>query len=308
MSEKTFDKYQKDAINAIKNSVVSAGAGSGKTTVLAERFSTLVLDPKTKAGVDQILTLTFTKKATVEMSARIYKVLKKHNPAKAADFYKANIKTIDSYCNGVAKMGCHYYGVSPDFTQNNEELKKSVYAMALPYILEHRNNEAIKALVTVGSFDEVAKELFVDPVLANSTVAEPIDFDAMFHKQVQEIVARWNNCIKETDGKIAEIQKGFLALGGNVNRTSKSYEAYNAVFGPESNFEIPEPIEVRAEDVEGGNIENIKNYILAVKTVATLKCPSGKGIEDLKVFTVPLQKELFPQLCNIFILKPPQSS
>ncbi|MEE1182175.1 MAG: UvrD-helicase domain-containing protein [Treponema sp.] len=300
MGEKTFDKYQKDAINAIKNSVVSAGAGSGKTTVLAERFSTLVLDPKTKAGVDQILTLTFTKKATVEMSARIYKVLKKHNPAKAADFYKANIKTIDSYCNGVAKMGCHYYGVSPDFTQNDEELKKSVYAMALPYILEHRNNEAIKALVTVGSFDDVAKELFVDPVLANSTVAEPIDFDAMFHKQVQEIVARWNNCIKETDGKIAEIQKGFLALGGNVNRTSKSYEAYNAVFGPESDFEIPEPVEVRAEDVESCNIEDIKNYILAVKTVATLKCPSGKGIVDLKVFTVPLQKELFPQLCNIF--------
>ena len=129
--EPKFDKYQTEAINARNNSVVSAGAGSGKTTVLAERFSSLVLDRNENTGVDQILTLTFTKKATVEMSARIYRVLRQHNPEKAADFYKANIKTLDSYCNTVAKMGCQYYGISPDFTQDDEQISSAVYSICV---------------------------------------------------------------------------------------------------------------------------------------------------------------------------------
>ena len=37
MGEKKFDNYQKTAINAINNSVVSAGAGSGKTKWLQRR-------------------------------------------------------------------------------------------------------------------------------------------------------------------------------------------------------------------------------------------------------------------------------
>ena len=77
-----FDDNQKNAINSIKNSVVSAGAGSGKTTVLSERFLNLIQNHG--ASVEQILTLTFTKKATVEMSDRIYKVLKQKSPEQAA--------------------------------------------------------------------------------------------------------------------------------------------------------------------------------------------------------------------------------
>ncbi|WP_147635227.1 UvrD-helicase domain-containing protein, partial [Treponema pectinovorum] len=57
---------QQRAIESIKNTVVAAGAGSGKTTVLSQRFLNLV--KKFNYSVDEILTLTFTKKATVEMS------------------------------------------------------------------------------------------------------------------------------------------------------------------------------------------------------------------------------------------------
>ena len=116
-----FDKYQQYAIDTVKNSVVSAGAGSGKTTVLSKRFSELIKNRN--LHVDEILTLTFTKKATVEMSSRIYKVLKSECPEEAANFYKANIKTLDSYCASVAKQGCHFYGISPDFIQDDEKIR-----------------------------------------------------------------------------------------------------------------------------------------------------------------------------------------
>ena len=64
---------QMAAIMADRAAVVSAGAGSGKTTVLSLRFVRLVLSGK--AHADEILTLTFTRKAAAEMYERIYSLL-----------------------------------------------------------------------------------------------------------------------------------------------------------------------------------------------------------------------------------------
>jgi len=50
-TKREFDFGQLSAINAMKNSVVSAGAGSGKTTVLAERFTKLVKDACDLMGI-----------------------------------------------------------------------------------------------------------------------------------------------------------------------------------------------------------------------------------------------------------------
>ena len=47
--------------------LVSAGAGSGKTMVLTQRYFRLLVDDGLK--VDEILTLTFTRKAAQEMRA-----------------------------------------------------------------------------------------------------------------------------------------------------------------------------------------------------------------------------------------------
>ena len=68
-----LDDNQRKAVNVLNNCVVSAGAGSGKTTVLSYRFLRLVLERK--ARCDEILTLTFTRKAAREMHQRIHKHL-----------------------------------------------------------------------------------------------------------------------------------------------------------------------------------------------------------------------------------------
>ena len=51
-----LNERQKEAINVDVNAVVTAGAGTGKTTVLSYRFLRLVLEER--ANADQILTLT----------------------------------------------------------------------------------------------------------------------------------------------------------------------------------------------------------------------------------------------------------
>src|SRR6056297_935970 len=68
-----LDRSQQRAVTTGESCVVTAGAGSGKTSVLAERFVYLI--ESGRAEVDGILTLTFTRKAAAEMYERIYRQL-----------------------------------------------------------------------------------------------------------------------------------------------------------------------------------------------------------------------------------------
>lgn len=213
--KREFDESQKAAINAIKNSVVSAGAGSGKTTVLSERFTKLVNENHFKP--EEILTLTFTKKATVEMSSRIYKVLKESAPEAAKDFYKANIKTIDSYCASVAKMGSRYYGISPDFSVDADAVLQKANEIALPFLLNHKDERVIQNLIGTKNYDEIADEMFVKPICYNSTIAEPIDFEKTISLQKEEIKRVWNERCKKILNGIDSLHSAYEAYDGNKN-------------------------------------------------------------------------------------------
>lgn len=72
---------QKEAITSDASlTVVSAGAGTGKTHTLAQRFAWL-LASDTECGVDEILVLTFTEKAAREMRERIQSTVVKWREA-----------------------------------------------------------------------------------------------------------------------------------------------------------------------------------------------------------------------------------
>ena len=135
-----LDENQYKALSAVKNTVIAAGAGSGKTQVLATRFAWLVMTGQAKA--EQILTLTFTNKAASEMYHRIYGTLKKfaehevceqltleqQRLAKEAleSFSDVHIQTLDSYCAGIVRQCANRYGIKPDFVvtvDTNKELK-----------------------------------------------------------------------------------------------------------------------------------------------------------------------------------------
>src|SRR5690348_6330827 len=63
---------QQAAISRTGSSLlVSAAAGSGKTSVLAERCAYLICDAKEPCNVDQLLVVTFTEAAALEMNKRI---------------------------------------------------------------------------------------------------------------------------------------------------------------------------------------------------------------------------------------------
>lgn len=117
-----FSDKQLEVINARDcNILVSAAAGSGKTTVLVERIIQRIL--RDGMDIDQILVLTFTRAAAGEMKERIAAAINKaveenpgneHLQRQVVLIYNAQITTIDSFCLDIVKNNFSEIGVEPD--------------------------------------------------------------------------------------------------------------------------------------------------------------------------------------------------
>ena len=64
-------RSQQEALNIEKHICVTAGAGSGKTTVLVRRYLKILHECKAKP--QEIVAITFTEKAAAEMKERVIK-------------------------------------------------------------------------------------------------------------------------------------------------------------------------------------------------------------------------------------------
>ncbi len=95
--------------------LVSAGAGSGKTRVLTERYFRLLEGDK--LTTDQILTLTFTRKAAQEMRERIARRLEADGRiAERRKLPRAPIGTLHAFCERLLREHAMRAGVDPNFT------------------------------------------------------------------------------------------------------------------------------------------------------------------------------------------------
>lgn len=124
-----WTKTQLKAIETCGHTLlVSAGAGSGKTTVLIERILRSIFADE-PVGVDEILVVTYTRAAAAELRDRLADELKKallvdpNNEFLQRQLYllpAARICTIDSYCADLVKRNAERVGVSPAFRVPDE--------------------------------------------------------------------------------------------------------------------------------------------------------------------------------------------
>ena len=136
MTSKRMTDAQTAAVNQVEGDLaISAGAGSGKTTVLAHRFATAMSTTANAswapAAVDQILTITFTKKAAGEIAERVRRVVNTEVSREAGRRVgEAWISTFHTFCGRLVRRHLLESGVEPGFLQLDEVGAASIAAEA----------------------------------------------------------------------------------------------------------------------------------------------------------------------------------
>ncbi len=177
-NNRKLDEHQLEAVYCDKNCVVSAGAGSGKTTVLSYRFLRLVLEEK--ADCDQILTLTFTRKAAREMRERIHRQLLSFTDypyitAQLAKFPDATIATLDSFCSTILRCDSTSYGIAGDFAIDDEQNTKSAIRCANALMEERVFSEGAKILSELYTPDNLVENMLVRLVSNHYYLPKKVD-------------------------------------------------------------------------------------------------------------------------------------
>lgn len=120
--------------------VVSAAAGSGKTTVLIQRIIEMVINKE--CTIDRMLIVTFTRAATAEIRSRLATAITdalKKDPDNTELIKQqmlvpsAHIYTMDAFCSNFVRENFETLGLTPDFKVLDE-------GMAPIYIAEALNN------------------------------------------------------------------------------------------------------------------------------------------------------------------------
>ena len=151
---RTPNPEQQAAIDAEGLVFVSAGAGTGKTTVLVERFARAVRDRKLDIG--SILVITYTDRAAGELRTRIRSRLQElgeHGLARELD--GAWISTIHGFCLRILKAHPFAAGLDPRFRvlDGNQALvlQGEAFEEALHRFMEAGEGERSDLLSTYGA-------------------------------------------------------------------------------------------------------------------------------------------------------------
>jgi ATP-dependent helicase/nuclease subunit A len=152
--EAGMNEQQTAAIEARGEVFVSAGAGTGKTSVLVERFVRAVCDDG--VDVDSVLVITYTKRAAGELRARIrarLHELGRHDLARRLD--GAWISTIHGFCNRLLKTYPLAAGLDPRFRELDEPqaavLRSEAFESALVRFCHRSDPERLRLLATYGA-------------------------------------------------------------------------------------------------------------------------------------------------------------
>ena len=145
---------QRAAIDAHGNVFVAAGAGTGKTAVLVERFVRAVVDDG--LDVDSVLVITYTERATGELRARIRAALLERGRADLAlELDGAWISTIHGFCRRVLGTYPLAAGVDPSFRVLDEPqalvLQAEAFSAALERFCAADEPERWRLLATYGA-------------------------------------------------------------------------------------------------------------------------------------------------------------
>jgi ATP-dependent helicase/nuclease subunit A len=182
-----FTPEQADAIARREGPLLlSANAGSGKTSVLSERFVRLVLEDDIEPG--RILAITFTDKAAGELRTRVRgRFVELGRRDRARDLDAAWISTFHGLCARILRAHAVRAGLDPAFTVLEEaearDIRGTAFERALADFLTDDRAETLDLVAAYGvdalalrittAHDHLRSAGETRPRLPTVTVAEP---------------------------------------------------------------------------------------------------------------------------------------
>jgi ATP-dependent exoDNAse (exonuclease V) beta subunit len=156
-----FTAQQKNAIEYLrKDACVVAGPGSGKTTVLVERYCRLVEDLGFR--LSEILAITFTEKAAANMKEKLAEKFQ-HNDVRLRDLDTAWVSTIHGFCARLLRENAIEAGIDPQFrvldAREAEDLQAECVNAALDEMVAMRREETLALIEALQTPFYLAKEL-----------------------------------------------------------------------------------------------------------------------------------------------------
>ncbi|MBR1721646.1 MAG: UvrD-helicase domain-containing protein, partial [Treponema sp.] len=229
-------------------------------------------------------TLTFTKKAANEMKERIFYGLKNHYAGKdikgkselpaqfphigeikararnaSENFDKTHIQTLDSYFSEIAKKGARFYGITPNFTLDDEKITSEINYKATKYVLEHLKDDEIKQIAKIFDIQNVPSELFAASMLEYSTVLTPIDFVESLEKQKKIIIEDFDKYTRLLKDEISS-----LIINLNSNRPKKPSPGLKKLYDFVDEIGNPVSPKLTGEVLEKGDASFIAAYLKKV--------------------------------------------
>ena len=288
------------------NVLVSAAAGSGKTSVLVTRVVERIIAPKDPVDVDRLLIMTFTNAAAEEMRTRIRDAIDsrinemRRSPDRDEDMlanlekqsllvHNAMITTIHGFCKSV--ITDHYEDVSldPTFRVADENECKLIRRDALYECLEKAYEKADPAFLAAARCFSVAKN---DSGLAdliipiyNFVIADPdpegfmnecrklYDYASFEIFSASDLVRRFEEfVISETDKMRAEADEALEIIADHEEITpyKAAIEGYKDVF---------DALDTRLSGAKDAKYDVLRE-VLRAASVPAFGSIRAKGLDD----------------------------
>jgi ATP-dependent helicase/nuclease subunit A len=200
---------------------LAAGAGSGKTATLTDRYLSHL--DRTEAGVGQILAITFTERAAREMRKRIRAAHREKGEAGKAHLAyldTAPIQTIHAFCASLLRRYAAEAGVDPGFEVLDDAAAailraEAVRATLRKLVIDDPDARDLVVLFGYPAVTDAVDELLTDPDRAAwekflARKPEAIVAEWLGPKRAAGLT-RWLDYLKNADQKLARFNATLTA-------------------------------------------------------------------------------------------------
>lgn len=142
MDKNKYTPEQQEVIsNRGNNLLVSAAAGSGKTTVMIERIKDLIVNEN--VPIENFLVVTFTKASSIDMKSRLISKLSSEQPTpflieQIDNINTADVSNLHSFCARLLKSYFYEAGLDPTFVVLSDEETQNLREKALNLLFEEK--------------------------------------------------------------------------------------------------------------------------------------------------------------------------